>query len=444
MSRAGFDTMTEPNGLIREPPGHWICRVASGPEAGKEFGLGTRPVIIGAGVGCDVILNDPKISRRHAELQMTSQGVRVVDLGSTNGTYYQSSRLTEVVVPPNAVVRLGDTALQFLLAAPPAIQASERRRFGGLVGASLAMREVFAVLELASPTDSTVLIEGESGSGKELTARALHDHSKRATRPFVIVDCGATHEQLIDSQLFGHVRGAFTGAVSDRKGAFVEASGGTLFLDEVGELPLASQMKLLRALEAHTVTPVGSDRPVSVDARVVAATNRDLYRMVEEKTFRFDLYYRLAVVHICIPPLRDRVEDIPELIRLFYEGRGVESGGLGGENLQILLRHNWPGNVRELRNVLERAWVLSGASGTEFERLRFDLRQQARSAPSEAIDTTLPFKEAKERWLDAFERRYLEAVFAAHNKNISSTAEHAGINRNHVRKLLLKYGLIDQ
>jgi DNA-binding NtrC family response regulator len=323
------------------------------------------------------------------------------------------------------------------------VPPSERERFGAMAGRSIAMRELFAVLELAAPSDATVLIEGESGTGKELAARAVHDHSARARGPFVVVDCSAIPEHLIDSHLFGHVRGAFTGAERDRKGAFVEATGGTLFLDELGELPLPAQARLLRALEAQTVQPVGADRPVSVDTRVVAATHRDLSRMVAAKEFRFDLFYRLAVVHVALPPVRERLEDLPALVAAFYKARNADPGPIDGENLERLRRHAWPGNVRELRNVLERAWALSGGT-VPFRDLRLWVEVQAAPAMNEVVDTALPFKEAKERWNDHFERRYLAAVFQAQGGNITRAAEHAGINRRHFRELLYKHGLLDR
>ena len=238
------------------------------------------------------------------------------------------------------------------------------------------------------------------------------------------------------------MRGAFTGAEKDRKGAFVEASGGTLFLDELGELPLASQSKLLRVLEAQTVQPLGTDKPVRVDTRVVAATHRALAKMVEAKEFRFDLFYRLAVVHVALPALRERVDDLPSLIRHFYASRGREPGPIDGDNLERMKRHAWPGNVRELRNVLERAWALSGPNA-DFRTLRLWLEAGPNSASvAEVVDTSLPFKEAKERWNDQFERRYLATVFAAHNQNISRAAAHVGLSRRHLRELLHKHGLL--
>jgi DNA-binding NtrC family response regulator len=305
----------------------------------------------------------------------------------------------------------------------------------------------FAVLEMASPSDATVLIEGESGTGKELCARAIHEasSSSRSKGAFVVVDCSAITENLVESNLFGHVKGAFTGADRDRKGAFVEASGGTLFLDELGELPLTAQAKLLRVLEAQTVQPVGADRPVQVDTRVVAATHRDLSRMVAAKEFRFDLFYRLAVVHVALPPLRERLEDLPHLIGTFFSRHGTEPGPVDGDNLDRLRRHAWPGNVRELRNVLERAWAMSGPKAT-FKELRLWLDPQAAqsSTPGEVVDTSLAFKDAKERWNDQFERRYVAMVFAANANNVTRAAEHAGLSRRHFRELLYKHGIVER
>ena len=406
--------------------------------------LGARAVTVGAASACDLVLGDPQVSRRHAELGVTPEGIRVKDLGSTNGTWFQGTRIGEVVVPPGATIQFGNTPVRIAVADTPSLPPSDRDHFGKMAGQSVAMRELFAVLEMAAPSDATILIEGESGTGKELAAQAIHDASGRAQGPFVVVDCSAIAEQLIDSHLFGHVRGAFTGAERDRKGAFVEASGGTLFLDELGELPLAAQAKLLRVLEAQTVQPVGADRTVKVDTRVVAATHRDLHRMVAAKEFRFDLFYRLAVVHVALPPLRDRLEDLPHLIATFYTRRGSEPGPIDGDNLDKLRRYAWPGNVRELRNVLERAWALSGPRAS-FRELKLWLDPTAAAPPiAEVVDTVAPFKEAKERWNDHFERRYVSLVFAANGSNVTRAAEHAGLSRRHFRELLYKHGIIER
>ena len=405
--------------------------------------LGARPVTVGAHATCELVLSDPQVSRKHAELAITPEGIRVKDLGSTNGTWFQGNRVVELVVPAGATIQFGATPVRIAAGDAPSLPPSDRDQFGAMAGRSVAMRELFAVLEMAAPSDATVLIEGESGTGKELAARAVHDASARAAGPFIVVDCSAISEPLIDSHLFGHVKGAFTGAERDRKGAFVEASGGTLFLDELGELPLAAQAKLLRVLEAQTVQPVGADRPVAVDTRVVAATHRDLSRMVAAKEFRFDLFYRLAVVHVALPPLRDRLEDLPHLIATFYARRAGKPGPIDGDNLDRLRHHAWPGNVRELRNALERAWALSGPGAT-FRELKLWL-DTSTPAPriSEVIDTSLPFKDAKERWNDHFERRYVAMVFAASN-NVTRAAEQAGLSRRHFRELLYKHGIVER
>ena len=415
-------------------------------EGGQTVALGARPIVVGAHASCDLVLVDPQVSRRHAELAIsTDGGIRIKDLGSTNGTWWQGTRIADVVVPSGATVKFGGTPVRIGAVDAPSLPPSEHDHFGAMAGNSLAMRELFAVLEMAAPTDATILIEGESGTGKELAARAVHDASARHAGPFVVVDCSAISEQLVDSHLFGHVKGAFTGAERDRKGAFVEASGGTLFLDELGELPLAIQAKLLRALEAQTVQPVGADRPVAVDARVVAATHRELARMVEAKAFRFDLFYRLAVVHVALPPLRDRLEDLPHLVRTFYERRGGDPGPIDGDNLDKLRRHAWPGNVRELRNVLERAWALSGPKAT-FRTLRLWLDPGAaqQAASGDVVDTSLPFKEAKERWNDQFERRYVAMVWERSGANVTRAAEDAGLSRRHFRELLYKHALVER
>jgi DNA-binding NtrC family response regulator len=410
----------------------------------KPTALGARPVVVGAHASCELVLHDPQVSRRHAELAIVTDGIRIKDLGSTNGTWWQGSRVGEVVVPAGATVQFGATPVRIAAADAPSLPPSDRDRFGLMAGKSLAMRELFAVLEMASPTDATVLVEGESGTGKELAARAIHEASARAREPFVTVDCSAIAESLIDSHLFGHVRGAFTGADRDRKGAFVEATGGTLFLDELGELPLPAQAKLLRALEAQTVQPVGADRSVQVDTRVIAATHRDLARMVAAKEFRFDLFYRLAVVHVALPPLRERLEDLPHLIGTFYQRRGSEPGPIDGDNLERLRRHAWPGNVRELRNVLERAWALSGPKAS-FRELRLWLDPGAAQVQSsEVVDIALPFKDAKERWNDQFERRYVAMVFADNANNVTRAAEHAGLSRRHFRELLYKHAIVER
>ncbi len=422
----------------------YIARVVADVVDPPQAMVGARPLVVGAHASCDLVIDDPQASRRHAEISLVSEGLRIRDLDSTNGTFWQASRVTDLVVPPGSTVRFGNTNVRILPADVPVVALSDRTRFGGLVGQSAAMREMFGVLELASPTEVTMLLQGPSGTGKELAARAIHDHSTRASGPMVVVDCGAIPENLINSHLFGHIRGAFTGADSERKGAFVEASGGTIFLDEIGELPLAAQATLLRVLEDKTVQPVGSDRRVSIDARVIAATHRNLADMVAGQTFRFDLFYRLAVVHVVVPSIAERPDDLAGLIHNFYEGRGIDPGPIVGPNLERLMSHSWPGNVRELRNVLERAWAMSGPKGDRFAALQLWLQPSGpRPKQGPTVDIAVPFKDAKEQWVGEFEREYLSQMFTACGGNITHTAERAGINRRHIRALLRKHRIID-
>ncbi len=439
------------------PARTYVARVVADPPADSPIStsgakgtispqatIGARPIIVGAHSSCDLVIDDPQVSRRHAEISRLETGLRIRDLGSTNGSFWQSSRLSDVVVPPGSTIRFGNTHVRIVSSDIPVVPPSKRTRFGGLVGHSASMREMFGILELVAPTEVSLLIQGPSGTGKELAARAVHDHSARASGPMVVVDCGAIAENLISSHLFGHVRGAFTGADTERKGAFVEARGGTIFLDEIGELPLAAQATLLRVLEDRTVQPVGSDRRIQIDARIIAATHRNLADMVAQETFRFDLFYRLAVVHVVAPSLAERPDDIAPLVANFYEGRGLDPGPIDGPNLERLRSHSWPGNVRELRNVLERAWALAGTQGARFAALQLWLHGgDALPTHKPTVDIDVPFKEAKEEWVAVFEREYLSQLFNACGGNITHTAQRAGINRRHIRSLLRKHGLVD-
>jgi DNA-binding NtrC family response regulator len=422
-------------------PQRCLLRVVAGPDRGAELPVARAPVTIGADASCHLVLHDAKVSRRHAQVWITTDGIRVRDLGSRNGTSVCGIRVTEGSTSVGATIELGDSVLSVARADGPQLAASTNTSFGGLFGTSHAMRLCFAVLERAAKSDASVLLHGESGTGKELAARGLHDHSRRAARPFVIVDCGAISEGLVESQLFGHERGAFTGASSSRQGAFMKADGGTLFLDEVGEIPLHLQPKLLRALEAGTVQPVGSDQPLSVDVRVVAATHRDLAAMVASGDFRFDLYHRLAVIQVDLPPLRQHRDDLEVLVQRFYAERGCDPGPIGGDNLQRMRAHGWPGNVRELRNVIERAWALSGEPSPAFSTLELWLSSAASDEGAPSVDASRPFKEAKEGWNNRFEVEYLRKVLERAGGNITRAAEDAGINRKHLRELLVKHGL---
>jgi DNA-binding NtrC family response regulator len=417
--------------------------IVEGPDMGRAVALGLEPIVIGTDPSCDLTLADPRVSRRHLEITAGEAGFEVRDLDSKNGTLFEGAAISAATVGAGATLRLGNTYLRIQpephgLALPP----SERRKLGELVGESLAMRELFTILERAADSEVTVLLEGETGTGKELSARAIHELGGRRRGPMVALDCGALPEGLVESELFGHVRGAFTGAMQARQGAFVRASGGTLFLDEVDSLPLALQSRLLRALESRRVRPVGGDDEVDVDVRVVAACQQDLSLAVARGEFRPDLYYRLSVLRVVLPPLRARREDLVATIRELLARRGFEADAIAGSNFERLLAYPWPGNVRELRNVLDRALALSpGASS--FADLRVTLPGETSNDEGLTIRTDLPYAEAKQRLLDVFESRYLAELIARNDGNVSAAAREAGVDRKHLRALLKKHLLVD-
>ncbi|MBM4321303.1 MAG: FHA domain-containing protein, partial [Deltaproteobacteria bacterium] len=339
----------------------YTLEVVRGPDQGLRTTFEQRQISVGTAPDNSLCLNDETVSRRHCRIEVDGSGYRLVDLGSKNGTKLGPYRIREAYLSEGAIIGLGGTELRWTPGDQEVeVHFSPSTRFGALRGSSLAMREIFAVLERVAPTEATVLIEGESGTGKELVAREIHERSRRSAGPLIVFDCSAVPRELIESELFGHVKGAFTGATANRMGAFEQAKGGTLFLDELGELSLDLQPKLLRALESRTIRPVGGTRPVQTDLRVVAATNRNLLQEVEEGSFREDLYYRLAVIKVRLPPLRERPEDVPLLVRHFIRelGGNPEQLKVSYETMERLKNHPWPGNVRELRNFIERTVVL--------------------------------------------------------------------------------------
>ncbi len=416
--------------------------VASGPSAGQVVALPGPEARIGSGAGCDLVVDDPTVSRLHATLIVDAAGIRVLDAGSRNGTTVDGLRVREAWARPDSVIAMGNTTVRLrLLDDVVELPLSHRDRFGGLIGQSVAMRRIFSILERIAPTDSTVLVEGETGTGKELVAEAIHEESARAAGPFVVFDCSAVSATLIESELFGHVRGAFTGAVADRTGAFESADGGTLFIDELGELPMDLQPKLLRAIERLEVRRVGSNTPRKVDVRIVAATNRALLTEVDEGRFREDLYYRLAVVRVSLPPLRERAEDIPLLVERF--ARDLAGGGGGAPAIaERTVRHfmaqSWPGNVRELRNAVARALSLGAPAGPSTGEV---VPPAAVPAPAAEADLSVPLKIARERLEEAFERAYLSAALAKTGGNVTRAAELAGVNRKFIQRAIKRYGL---
>ena len=418
--------------------------VVDGPDVGREHLL-TEDVLVGSDPCAALPLSDCTVSRRHASVRIGTGGFAVRDLGSRNGTYVGETRIVEADLALGSVVRVGNTHL----AIHPAwrrrpLEPSRARRFGDLYGESVAMRKVFAILERACRSDVSVLIEGETGTGKELAARALHHASPRAGKPLVFVDCASVPHNLAETELFGHVRGAFSGATCDRVGAFERAHRGTLVLDEMGELPLSLQPKLLRVLESGELKRVGGDEGVPIDVRVVAATNRDLRAEVERGTFRADLLYRLDVVKVTLPPLRDRRQDIQGLVTALLTDRRAPGDAVEGPNLDQLVSYRWPGNVRELRNILQRAVTLApNPEAVRFADLVFDLgpadepRDHERSFPG--IAHPLPFKTAKQQLLDAFEKAYVGTLLERHGNNLTRAAEAAGLSRKHLYDLARKF-----
>ena len=433
--------------------------VVEGPDRGKRLDTRARVARIGTSPECELELDDGTTSRFHARIEVDPFGHRLIDEGSKNGTFIDDMRVRDVYLRPGARVRVGDNILVYQPGSEQVeITLARSPRFGKMLGESNSMREIFAILARVAPTDMTVLVEGESGTGKELVADALHDHSRRAGGPFVVFDCSAVAPNLVESELFGHVKGAFTGASAARAGAFERAHGGTLFLDEVGELPLDLQPKLLRALEQREVRPVGGDRPVKVDVRIVAATNRNLQKEVEAQAFRQDLYYRLAVLRIVLPALRRRAQDIPLLVQHFLTDltpAGQKPVQVAYETIVKLQHHRWPGNVRELRNFVERAAMLATDNRLETRYLMppsFGDTHTEAPAPASAeapaggpaypgLDEDLPFKDAKARLIDAFERAYWTRLLERTHGNVSAAARVAGIHRKSAEYMLKKLDL---
>jgi DNA-binding NtrC family response regulator len=417
--------------------------VVRGPDKGRSATVEGQAVRAGTDRGCELVLQDPSVSSRHFSIEPREEGFLLRDLGSTNGTLVDGYRVEGVYLPRTAQIDVGQSRLRFSATQEEVeIPLSRRTRFGDLLGHSNPMRQVFAILERVADTDSTVLVEGESGTGKELTARALHGSSSRSGGLFVAVDCGALPENLIESELFGHARGAFTGAATAKPGLFEEADGGTLFLDEVGELPLELQPKLLRALETRSVRRLGESQPRSFDVRLVAATNRNLACEVAEGRFREDLYFRLSVIRVRMPSLRERREEIPRLVAHFIDtlGRDPSEGIVDPSVMAMLREYPWPGNVRELRNVVERLVLLPGMQ-PEFYLDGGAVAPDEERGGGPALDLEQGFHEGKRLWTERFEREYLARQLARCKGNISELARVSGLSRQSCHRLLSRFGL---
>jgi DNA-binding NtrC family response regulator len=409
--------------------------VVDGSDRGAHCAIGDAPVRIGTAPDAGLVLTDSSVSRAHADAKWNGRCLEVTDLGSKNGTFSGDVRIHRADLFSGGELRLGNTTLKVVpddVALDPV--ESPTTHSGELVASSKVMRQLFTLVDQLAASDVSVLIEGETGVGKELVAEEIHRRSKRAGRPFVVVDCGAIADELVESTLFGHVRGAFTGATADRAGMFGDADGGTIFIDEVGELALDHQPALLRALDRRMIRPVGATAFRTVDVRVIAATHRDLGERCDHGLFREDLYYRLAVVRIAVPPLRDRRDDIPPLVRHFLQGHALH---VDDATMARLVDHTWPGNVRELRNAITGAAALSPGDVLVVGELGRGPRGGGdRPAVSQ------PFREAKADAIEAFERRYLSDLVERHAA-LAAAAAASGMDRKHLRTLLSRYGLRD-
>ncbi len=412
-----------------EPPPGFTVLALEGPDQGRSWALdtaGLNSVFIGQSVSCGIRLADRRVSRRHAAVELIDNRLRVRDLDSANGSFIDGVRIIEAFLTSGSVLRVGETTLRVdATTAAPLTQPSSATRFGKVLGASLAMRRVYPLAERFARSDIPIIIEGETGTGKEVLAEAIHEASARAAGPYVVFDCTTVAASLIESELFGHERGAFTGAVSQRRGVFEQAHRGTLFLDEIGDLPLPLQAKLLRAIERAEVRRLGAEKSFVVDVRVIAATRRDLDREVQEGRFRDDLFHRLAVGRIELPPLVRRTGDIALLARDFWQ---TLSGTKGPPN-DLLARweeERWPGNVRQLRNAVARQIALSDLPAAS------DGDAAAEAEPPDTLVTSilerdLPLQLARMKLVASFEQLYIARLLARHGGNTSEAAKAAGV-----------------
>jgi transcriptional regulator with GAF, ATPase, and Fis domain len=420
--------------------------VARGPGAGKLVETEAGHVAsVGTAADNDLVLTDDAVSRYHLELAVGPDGIAVRDLGSTNGTFAGSVRVRDAIVPRGSQLRVGGTVLLLDAADAPRPTTETELELPGMVFASQSMRDVARRVRMLAAVTTSVLVQGETGAGKEHVARAVHALGPRKAAPFVVVDCASIAPTLLEAELFGHEKGAFTGAVRERAGAFERADGGTVFLDEIGELPPLAQASLLGVLERRRFRRVGGDREITVDVRVVSATNRDLRGEVNRGSFRADLYFRLAGARVVVPPLRERPEDIEVLVRHFsLELTGETALPIAPEMLAALAEQHWAGNVRELRSAVERV-VAFGASdlGAMLDEAAPRPSPSTARAPETTTDD-LPierYRDAKANAVAAFEKSYLASVIERCDGNASEAARRAQMDRPYLLALLRRYGL---
>ncbi len=424
------------------------CRLAvtGGPDTGKEVISDKERLRVGAHSSNDLVLvEDRTASRHHFEIQYTERGYLVIDLNSTNGTWLDGRRIERAYLSQGSQVRAGQTTLSFApIDEEVTVEPDRDGELCGMMGQSVKMRQIFGLIKKIAPMDVSVIIQGETGTGKELVARAIHELSARKRGPMVVLDCGAIPPNLIESELFGHEKGSFTGAIASRPGAFERANGGTIFLDELGELRTDLQPKLLRVLENREVRRVGGNEVQEIDVRVIAATNRDLVKEIQTGNFREDLYFRLSVINIQLPPLRQRREDIPHIIKkelgdpeiVTRHGKKVVSAPA----MSVLMQYSWPGNIRELMNVISHVLTFSDGELIDLQHLPARVQGQHQEQPL-PFNEHLSFKDAKEQLLENFEREYIGQVLKRCDGNISRAARESGLHRKSIERLVKKYSL---
>jgi DNA-binding NtrC family response regulator len=432
----------------------WL-RVLAGPDSGQRIGAEGDRVVIGTHEKADVRLSDGAVSRFHCEIRVEGEVVMLRDLGSRNGTFLDGVLIREAYLSENGMISVGTTQLRFEVGDDRVTVAlSAKTRFGAMVGQSRAMRRVFAILEKAAHSDATVLVTGETGTGKSLLARAVHSCSSRRDGAFVEVNCGALPSGLLEAELFGHAKGAFTGAEGARVGRFEVADGGTLFLDEIDSAPPDLQVKLLRVLQERQFERVGESQTRTVDVRVFAATNAALQQRVADGTFREDLYWRLAVVSVRVPALRERPRALVPLALSFLKRFALEYGksvtGIRSESLALLAKHDWPGNVRQLEHAVERAVLLARGPELVPDDFSAELQQRAALRPETSLAGGLEWLSGATRLpslreaLEEPERRIVVRALELAGGRRDRAAEMLVINRSTLFNKMRKYGLLDR
>ena len=430
-----------PTNRVSIPKLELVVSRAGGSEPPVASVVEGDVVRIGSHPSNDVVLEDAFVSRFHCRLELRGSAWSIRDEGSSNGTLVDAVRVRDADLGfPTSTLTLGKSTVRVTaLSSETEVSVSPGPGLGRIVGQSVVMRRMFERIRKIAASPLDVLVEGESGTGKELVAWEIVQHSKRAKGPLVVLDCGAISPSLFESELFGHARGAFTGATRDREGAFEQADGGTIFLDEIGELPLELQAKLLRALAEREVRRVGETSSRKVDVRVVAATNRPLEREVNQGRFREDLFHRLAVARVAVPPLRERLEDLRFLVEVFLgEHDALSLLHLFEGQFEHLATLDWPGNVRELRNYVARMVIFG--DDDQLASSPPPARSSAPPQPTEA-HLELGFSAAKQRAVDEFERSYLAALIAETKGNVSEASRKAQVDRMHLHRLLQRHGL---